>query len=161
VLVSRACLEQVGLFNPRLRQIADLDLWLRIMLSYRIGYISQPLSVYRHHGASTTATNARLARDWLDHLWLAEGLAAEASLTPSERASVRALRRTALRRAFGPQVRHLLAGRFWSISDFAAYASYRARALVRQAPPLSEQLPQREESATPRETPASVDPAPR
>jgi glycosyltransferase involved in cell wall biosynthesis len=54
VLVSRECLSDVGLFNVRLRQIADLDLWLRIMLSYKVSYISHPLSSYRHHGDSVT-----------------------------------------------------------------------------------------------------------
>jgi hypothetical protein len=64
VMTSRACLDKVGLFNVHVRQIADIDLWLRIMLWYDVGYIPHPLSSYRHHAQSVTATNARLGRDW-------------------------------------------------------------------------------------------------
>ena len=161
VMASRACLEDVGLFNPRLRQIADLDLWLRIMLRYRIGYIDRPLSIYRHHSASVTATNSRLARDWLDRLWLLEGLAAEPSLAPAQLASIRAMRRAAFRRACRNQVRHLRARRFWSLRDSGAYLAYRARAAAGRAPRLTERLEPRGEPAPPRGTAATLDRAPR
>jgi glycosyltransferase involved in cell wall biosynthesis len=130
VMASRACLDEVGLFNVRLRQIADLDLWLRIMLSYDVGYLSHPLSAYRHHAESVTATNARLGRDWLDRLWLLESLAAEPSLTADERASVVRLRSAALRRAVRSQARHLAGRRFWSVGDLLAYGGYRTRSVV-------------------------------
>jgi glycosyltransferase involved in cell wall biosynthesis len=134
VMASRACLTKVGLFNVRLRQIADLDLWLRIMLSYDVGYLSHPLSAYRHHAESVTATNARFGRDWLDRAWLLESLAAEPSLTADERASVVRLRSAALRRALRSQARHLAGRRFWSVGDMLAYGGYRTRTLVRRAP---------------------------
>jgi glycosyltransferase involved in cell wall biosynthesis len=134
VMASRACLDRVGLFDVRLRQIADLDLWLRIMLFYDVGYLSHPLSAYRHHAQSVTATNARLGRDWLDRLWLLESLAAEPSLSGEERASVARLRNAALRQAVRSQARHLAGRRFWSVGDLAAYGGYRTRALVTRRP---------------------------
>jgi glycosyltransferase involved in cell wall biosynthesis len=161
VLASRACLAEVGLFSPRLRQIADLDLWLRIMLSYRVGYHSQALSIYRHHGQSVTAANARAGRDWLDRLWLLEGLASEPRLTSDERGAVMQLRSEALRRAFRSQARHLARGHLWSLRDLLAYLSYRGRALLRHAPPLYDSLPTPPAPATPRESRAMPDPAPK
>jgi glycosyltransferase involved in cell wall biosynthesis len=163
VLASRACLARVGLFSPRLHQIADLDLWLRIMLSHCVGYIPHALSVYRHHSQSVTAMNARLGRDWLDRLWLLEGLVSEPSLNPEERASVARLRNAALRRASRSQVRRLVHGRFSPSVDLISYSAYRARALAGKARPLHDSLetePARGQ-AIPRESPASAYPAPK
>lgn len=158
VMASRACLTTVGLFNPRVLQIADLDLWLRIMLSYRVGYIPHPLSIYRHHGQSVTAANARFGRDWLDRLWLLEGLAADPLLSPGERAAVVRMRNAALRRIFRPQARHLARGHFWSVVGLLRYLKYRARALVGKAPWLYEPLEPLEAPASSRESPASSSP---
>lgn len=134
VMASRASLADVGLFNVRLRQIADLDLWLRIMLSYDVGYLAHPLSAYRHHAQSVTATNARLGRDWLDRLWMLESLAAEPSLTGDERAPVVQFRKAALRQAARSQARHLAGRRFWSVGDLAAYGGHRTRAVITRRP---------------------------
>jgi len=134
VMASRACLDEVGLFNVHERQIADVDLWLRIMLWYDVGYIPHPLSAYRHHAQSVTATNARLGRDWLDRLWVLESLAAEPSLTSEERASVARLRKAALRQAVRTQARHLAGGRLWSVGDLLTYGGYRTRAMVTRRP---------------------------
>jgi glycosyltransferase involved in cell wall biosynthesis len=150
VMASRACLDRVGLFDPRLRQIADLDLWLRIMLFYDVGYLSHPLSAYRHHAQSVTATNARLGRDWLDRLWLLESLAAEPSLTGEERAAVVRLRSAALRQAVRSQARHLASRRFWSVRDLSAYGGYRTRALVTRRPQSGHRSPAPTEQEPPR-----------
>lgn len=157
VLASRSCLEDVGLFNPHLHQIADLELWLRIMLSYKVGYIPRALAVYRHHSSSETAANARQRLDWLDRLWLLEGLLREPRLAGSNAdGPVRGLRQTALKRAGRTQIRQLLSLRFSpSLLD---YGAYRARALVREPPPLHdtlERLPTTAAARTP-ETRASL-----
>lgn len=138
LLTSRACLTRVGLFGTRLHQIGDLELWLRIMLSHRVGYISHPLSVYRHHHQSVTASNARVGRDWLDRLWLLEGLLAEPLLNGEDRAAVVRLRNAALHRAARAQVGRLTRGRL--DTDLLSYSIYRVRALVGKAPPLYESL---------------------
>jgi glycosyltransferase involved in cell wall biosynthesis len=161
VLASRACLAEVGLFNPRLHQIADLDLWLRIMLTYRVGYIPHALAVYRHHGGSETAANARLRLDWLDRLWLLEGLLRDPRLLDSDaRASVGRLRRDALKRARRAQVRRLLYFRF--SPSLLSYDAYRVRARTGSPPALHDSLPPPAAVPAPtRETPASADPAQR
>jgi glycosyltransferase involved in cell wall biosynthesis len=126
VLLSRRSLEQTGVFNARLYQIADLDLWLRTMLGFRIGFIDKPLSVYRHHGRSITADNQRAGRDWLDRVWLLEGLLREPSLTAAERQAIERFRRVALRQAFRSQVSRIVHGRF--DRELPAYLRYRVLA---------------------------------
>jgi glycosyltransferase involved in cell wall biosynthesis len=48
VLAPRAVIEEVGGFEPSLRSIEDLDLWLRIVEGgFRVVYNPRPLAVYR------------------------------------------------------------------------------------------------------------------
>lgn len=124
VMVSRRCLEKTGLFNPHLHQIGDLELWLRILLRHRVGFVDRPLCVYRRHRQSSTAANRRAGRDWLDRLWLLEGLLREDALGPEERETIERLRRAALRRAVRSQFARLMRRRF--DREFPAYVRYRA-----------------------------------
>jgi glycosyltransferase involved in cell wall biosynthesis len=135
VLLTRGALEHVGLLNERLFQIADLELWARIMVSCRVGFVDKLLSVYRHHGESGTVRNARLKRDWFDRPWLLEGLLAVPDLTPDERARLVALRRTALRRAGRSQVARVARGRL--TTELPRYVAFRARASLGRAPLLA------------------------
>ncbi len=49
-LVRAECFETVGLFDPDLRSLQDLDMWLRIARKYQIDVISEPLAItYRGH----------------------------------------------------------------------------------------------------------------
>jgi glycosyltransferase involved in cell wall biosynthesis len=111
VLLARACFERCGLFNCHLRQIMDLEMWMRTMLRYRIGFVERPLCIYRLHGASVTAADQTRNRGWLDQLWLFESLLAEEDLGPL-RTNVFYLRRKALRRALRMQIRRLAKGHF-------------------------------------------------
>ena len=138
VLATRSCLERVGLFGLHLYQIADLDLWLRIALTHRIGYIAHPLSVYRHHDQSVTAANARIGRDWLDRLWMLEGLLAQSPLQGADRTAVEHLRNASFARAFKSQARRLAAGR--RVAGMVDYLSYRTGATVGKARPLYDSL---------------------
>ena len=138
VLVSREALERVGLFNPRLYQIGDLDLWLRIAILHRVAYIPHALCIYRHHGASLTASNTRLGRDWLDRLWLLEGLLEDMPLVPEERAAVVRLRNAALRQAVRTQVGRLVHGR--TGGSLPGYFGYRMQASLGKTPSLHDVL---------------------
>ena len=138
VLVSRESLASVGLFSPRLHQIADLDLWLRIMLSYRVGYIGHALSQYRHHGRSVTAQNASHGRDWLDRLWMYEALLRQPALAADDRAAVRRMRQAALLQACRAQARRVVRRR--SILGLPAYGGYRIRGVLGKASPIAEPL---------------------
>jgi glycosyltransferase involved in cell wall biosynthesis len=125
VLLRRAALEHVGLFNERLFQIADLELWARIAFDHRLGFVDHTLSVYRHHELSGTAQNARLHRDWFDEVWLLEGLLAIPTLVAHDRRELRRLRRAALLRALRAQVGRIARGR-WT-PELGAYLAYRTR----------------------------------
>jgi glycosyltransferase involved in cell wall biosynthesis len=132
VLIARSALDGGRLFSGRVHQTLDLDLWLRIMLRHRVGFVSRPLCVYRHHNRSTTVTNRRMARAWLDRLWILEGLLREPSLRPDEREAVERLRRAALGRALRSQVGRIFRGQF--DVELPAYFRYWALVLAGHAP---------------------------
>ena len=127
VMVSRRALARTGGFSERIHQIEDLDLWLRILLTYRAGFIDRPLCVYRHHSRSSTSSNQRRGRDWLDRVWLLDGLLGEA-LDPDDRDEVERLRRAALRQAARAQLGRLARGRF--DAQLPLYLRHRALALA-------------------------------
>jgi len=108
-LMTRQALERAGLFNVRVHQVVDFDLWLRIMIGHRVGFIDRPLCTYRRHSQSVSGANRRRERDWLDRLWLLDGLLAA---DPPKRAEIERLRRAALFRAARSQVRRFAQGRF-------------------------------------------------
>jgi glycosyltransferase involved in cell wall biosynthesis len=127
VMVSRRALERSGGFSERIHQIEDLDLWLRILLRHRAGFIDSPLCVYRYHSRSSTSANQRKGRDWLDRVWLLDRLLGEA-LGPDEREEVERLLRTALRQAARAQLGRLARGRF--DAQLPLYLGHRALALA-------------------------------
>lgn len=49
VVVTRAALEQVGLFDPAFKAAENWDLWLRICRQYRAALVNQVLVKYRIH----------------------------------------------------------------------------------------------------------------
>lgn len=97
VLVRRECFERLGTFDPRLQQSSDIEMWLRIVLEYDVGFLPEPLCAYRHHAASVTGAVARTSSSWLDDLWTLESLL-QRELDASERALVLRARRAELRR---------------------------------------------------------------
>ncbi|MGZ6268895.1 MAG: glycosyltransferase family 2 protein [Candidatus Limnocylindrales bacterium] len=76
VLVSREALVRLGLFNVKLRQLTDLEMWLRIAYFYDVGFVSAPLATFRVHKRSASVANERSGSGWLDRVWLLEGLRA-------------------------------------------------------------------------------------
>lgn len=124
VLVTRRALGTVGLFNPRLKQISDLELWLRIALRFRVGFVDRPLSSYRHHDLSESAASAVTGEDWLEPLWLAESLAVAGSGGPDEH-RLAALRNRRLTQAFKNQAIRLRHGHL--DDDLIGYLGYRLR----------------------------------
>jgi glycosyltransferase involved in cell wall biosynthesis len=121
VLMTRKCLVEIGLFNPRLRQVMDLELWLRAMLRYRIAFVDAALSTYLHHGESITGENARLGHDWLDRVWLLEGLLRE-PLPDAERRQLTQLRASARHNALRAQGGRILRRRFSAeLVDYTRY----------------------------------------
>ena len=75
VLLRREWQEKAGLFDERLRSYEDWDMWLRLAkLGCQTGFVQQPVSLYRFHGAQmtrdgeqmTTATFAVLEKLYAD-----------------------------------------------------------------------------------------------
>jgi len=83
VMLRKAYLEEVGLFNTRMRQCSDYEMWIRMMYFYDVGFIDEPLSAFRLHSASATFANIQRNRNWLDMMWLLEGLLRYAQIRKS------------------------------------------------------------------------------
>jgi hypothetical protein len=74
VMVRREALVSLGLFNVRLYQLTDLEMWLRISYFSGVGFISEPLATFRVHKRSASVANEQSGGAWLDRVWLLEGL---------------------------------------------------------------------------------------
>jgi glycosyltransferase involved in cell wall biosynthesis len=46
VIIRRDCFDKVGLFDEKLKQTEDYDLWLRMAAEYQVGFINESLTVY-------------------------------------------------------------------------------------------------------------------
>jgi glycosyltransferase involved in cell wall biosynthesis len=64
VLVRRDLFSKVGLFNERMRQLVDIEMWIRLMATSHVGYISKTLTSLRVHlqRASNRHTSEEIAR---------------------------------------------------------------------------------------------------
>jgi glycosyltransferase involved in cell wall biosynthesis len=123
VMVRRACFERTAAFRERLRVIGDVELWLRLFALADVGFVDEPLSAFRHHGRSATASHAQQRADWLDLLWLYEGLLAEPALEQYH-PLVRQLRRSQTRTVVRKQLGRLGRGNL-SLRPLAAYIRHR------------------------------------
>ncbi len=74
VLIRKQCFTRLGLFNPNLYQVCDVEMWLRIMFSYDIGFLPEKVTAFRFHSDSTSFRNIASRRNCLDQLWLLESL---------------------------------------------------------------------------------------
>jgi len=54
-IITRNCLQKVGLFDPELRRAQDTELWLRIAHDWPVHHIGEPLIRKRNHGNSLGA----------------------------------------------------------------------------------------------------------
>jgi len=63
-LITRRCLDKVGLFDESLKECEEYDLWLRIAAAYPVGFINESLAVYVDNptGVSTDSLAGRLFR---------------------------------------------------------------------------------------------------
>lgn len=49
-VIRRKCLEDIGLIDDTLRAAEDWDLWIRVFLRWKVGFIDRSLVKYRIHG---------------------------------------------------------------------------------------------------------------
>ncbi len=63
-VITRQCLDTVGLFDETLRECEEYDLWLRIAAQFPVGFINESLAVYVDNpdGVSTDSLAGRLFR---------------------------------------------------------------------------------------------------
>jgi glycosyltransferase involved in cell wall biosynthesis len=63
-VITRTCMNRVGLFDETLREGEEYDYWLRIAAQFPIGFINESLAVYvdNPHGVSTDSLAGRLHR---------------------------------------------------------------------------------------------------
>jgi len=59
VLIRQEVFKRVGGFDPQLNQLVDLEMWLRIMKYYQIGFINKSLSKFRLNCQQKTYKNIR------------------------------------------------------------------------------------------------------
>jgi len=128
VMMRRSALQRLGLFNPRVRMLTDVEMWARAMIHFDIGFVDEELSAYRFHAENLTITQGKMSR-WLDRMWLLEGLSEspEARLVlPQLRDAVAGERRRVAKALIRNSVRHpRLAPRL--LKDAAQYGTYVVR----------------------------------
>lgn len=62
-LVRRACFDTLGEFNPSYFGSGDWEMWWRVCERWAAGFVSEPLTLYRVHGANASH---KLERIWQD-----------------------------------------------------------------------------------------------
>jgi len=65
VIVEKAALEAVGLFDPSLRKGQDYDLWLRLARNFEMLGLEQPTALYRRHAESITDSLKQINYEYL------------------------------------------------------------------------------------------------
>ncbi|MEG4200422.1 DUF1796 family putative cysteine peptidase [Microcoleus sp. Pol12A5] len=58
VLIRKIVFDKVGLFDSDLCQLVDVEMWLRIMSKYKVGFINEILSHWRVHPKQKTIINS-------------------------------------------------------------------------------------------------------
>ncbi|WP_336810477.1 glycosyltransferase [Bosea sp. MMO-172] len=91
IVVRRAVLHQIGLFDERLFHGADADMWLRLAYATHFDYALEPLVALRIHGSSVQRRNAqgRAADFFLQQLIYYEKWQEVAGSDPAFRANLR------------------------------------------------------------------------
>ncbi len=67
VLIRTSVLREVGLFNEKMRQLVDMEMWVRIMAVSDVGYIAEPLASLRVHLRRASNRNAAEQIDRFEH----------------------------------------------------------------------------------------------
>lgn len=114
VVMRRSVVEQVGRFEEGITHTQDLNYWLRAAAVTDVGYLAEPLILYRQHSGQDTKrySAARLIReDFLARWWACRWAEREGHAEGVDLRAVRAaMRRKYLIRALNRAERELAAG---------------------------------------------------
>jgi glycosyltransferase involved in cell wall biosynthesis len=80
VMVRRGAFVKTGLFHRRMVQLADMEMWARLAFHFPVGFVDEALCRFRVHAKSATRRHTTGARDWLDRLWMLDGLLDDAEI---------------------------------------------------------------------------------
>jgi glycosyltransferase involved in cell wall biosynthesis len=142
VMVTRECLRRVGTFNLRVRQRADMDLWVRAMFFHDVGFVGRPLARYLIRSGSVTKVNRASSLSWMDRLWFFEGLLSYAEIRNGGWPELRALRRRAVRKSIRHALHRALRGDASRLEALRHYVGFRlGRARERLYGSLDDQGP--------------------
>jgi glycosyltransferase involved in cell wall biosynthesis len=126
VMVTRDCLQRIGTFGLRLRQRSDMDLWLRAMLFFDVGFVDRSLARYLIRSSSLTSVNRAAGLAWMDGLWLLEGLLSYREIR-EQWPQVRTLRRRAAWSSVRHAMRSAAFGEWDKLRALREYAAVRVR----------------------------------
>jgi glycosyltransferase involved in cell wall biosynthesis len=72
VLIRSCVFNKIGKFDVSFKQYVDLEMWLRIMTTYKIAFIDQDLAFFRVHNQQQTFKNMVQDDCWLEiyEVWL-------------------------------------------------------------------------------------------
>jgi len=132
VMVTRECLRRVGTFNLRVRQRADMDMWVRAMFFHDVGFVGRPLARYLIRSGSVTTLNRAGSLSWMDRLWLLEGLLSYPEIRNGGWPELRALRRRAARKCIRHALRRALGGDASRLAALHHYVAFRFRGRARE-----------------------------
>lgn len=62
-LARRACFDELGGFNREYFGSGDWEMWFRIAEKWHVGFVDEPLTLYRVHGANASHKLERIWRD--------------------------------------------------------------------------------------------------
>lgn len=71
LVIERACLIELGLFDEGLRYSQDAMMWVHLIMRYPLAHIPEPLTEYRIHPEQTTSTTKKKAIRRDNVTWLA------------------------------------------------------------------------------------------
>lgn len=66
VLIKKKCYDLIGLYDPRLRQVHDLDFWIRLCLKSEIYILPEPLVLFRFHDSNISGVTTE---NIIRHIW--------------------------------------------------------------------------------------------